>query len=151
MSNNKAINRLILLIFSTGRLIRKQSRGEKDRPDIFSALRMEVLHYVAGKKDPLMKEVADDFYVTSPSATSLINPLVESGMLKRIMDKNDRRVVRLSITLKGRKILKESFSEINSRLRKILVKLNTKEQKDFIKILEKLSKTYSDQEQKNNC
>lgn len=146
-NNNKMINRLVLLIFSAGRLIRKQSRGGKNRPDLFSVLRLETLHYVAEKGNPLMREVADYFCITSPSATSLINPLVKSGALKRMADKNDRRIIHLSITSKGRKILEKGFNKINSRMRKILIKLSVKEQENFIKILEKLSKIYSNQRQ----
>ncbi|RKY72244.1 MAG: hypothetical protein DRP97_00920 [Candidatus Latescibacterota bacterium] len=89
-----------------------------------------------------MKEVADYFCITPPSATSLINPLVKSEMLKRVYDKNDRRIVRLSITSKGRKELKRGFNKLNNNMKKILMQLNINEQKNIIRILEKLSKIY---------
>jgi DNA-binding MarR family transcriptional regulator len=141
-NNNKTINRMIPLIFNTSRLIHEQSKGKKDHPDPFSVLRLETLRYVAEKENPSMKGVADHFYITPSSATSLINPLVKTKMLKRVVDKNDRRVTHLSITSKGRKNLNEGFNKINSRMRKILIKLSTKEQESLIKILEKLSKIY---------
>ena len=141
-NNTKTTNRIILLIFNTSRLIHEQTKGEKDCPDPFSVLCLETLRYVAEKENSLMKEVADYFRITPPSATSLINPLVKTKMLKRVIDKNDRRAVRLFITSKGRKNLNEGFSKINNRMRKILIKLSKKEQESLIKILEKLSKIY---------
>ena len=142
MKNNKTINHIISLIFKASRLIHEQLRKEKKYPDLFSGLRLEALRYIAEKKNPLMKEVADYFCITPPSATSLINPLVKSGALRRVYDKDDRRVVRLFITSKGRKELKRGLSEVDNNMRKILTQLNTDEQKNLIKILEKLSKIY---------
>jgi len=141
-NNNKTIKYIILLIFKTSRLIREQLKKEKRHSDPFSILRLEALRYIAEKKNPLMKEIADYFCITPPSATSLINPLVKSGMLERIYDKNDRRAIRLSITLKGRKELKKGFDKINNNMKKILNQLNINEQRNLIKILEKLSKIY---------
>ncbi|HHE76400.1 MAG TPA: MarR family transcriptional regulator [Candidatus Parcubacteria bacterium] len=141
-SNNKTINRTISLIFKTSRLIRERLRKEKKRPDPFSVLRLEALRYIAEKKSPLMKEVADYFCITPPSATSLINPLVRSGMLKRVYDKNDRRIIHLFISSKGRKELKRGFDEINNNMKKFLTQLNMNELKSLIRILEKLSKIY---------
>ena len=141
-NNNKTINHIISLIFKTSRLIREELRKEKKHPDLFSVLRLEALRYIAKKKSPLMKEVADYFCITPPSATSLINSLVKSGTLKRVYDKNDRRIVRLFITSKGRKKLKRDFDEINNNMKKILTQLNMNEQKNLISILEKLSKIY---------
>ena len=141
-NNNKTINYIISLIFKASRLIHEQLRKERKHPDLFSGLRLEALRYIAEKKNPLMKEVADYFCITPPSATSLINPLVKSGALRRVYDKDDRRVVRLFITSKGRKELKRGLSEVDNNMRKILTQLNTDEQKNLIKILEKLSKIY---------
>ena len=141
-NDNKTINRVISLIFKTSRLIRERLRREKKHSDPFSVLRLEALRYIAEKKNPLMREVADYFCITPPSATSLINPLVKSGTLKRVYDKNDRRIVHLSITSKGREKLERGFDEINDNMKKILAQLNMNEQKNLISILEKLSKIY---------
>jgi len=138
---SKSIRSIISLIFNTSRRLHQQAKEENDRQDPFSILRLEVLRYVSEKKNPSMKEVADYFCVAPPSATSLVNPLIKSQMLKRIGDKSDRRAIRLIITLKGMKKLKDGFGKIQNRMRKILIKLNKKEQENLIKILKKLSKT----------
>ncbi|MCD6086291.1 winged helix-turn-helix transcriptional regulator [bacterium] len=141
-NNNKTIDYVISLIFKTDRLIRRRLRKEKRRLDPFSVLRLEALRYIAEKKNPSMREVADYFCITPPSVTSLIDSLVKSKVVKRIYDKDDRRAIRLFITSKGREELKKGINRINNNMRKVLKQLNTKELKNLIKILEKLSKIY---------
>lgn len=142
MKNDPTINKIISLIFTTSRLIRERSKG-KEHPDPFSFLQIETLRYVSENKNPPMKDVADYLYITPPSATSLIDGLVKTKMLERNFDKNDRRVVRLSVTSKGQKILSTGFNETAIRMQKILKKLDEKEQKNLIEILEKLSRLYA--------
>ncbi|MCD6528546.1 MarR family transcriptional regulator [bacterium] len=141
-SSNRMINYVISLIFKTNRLIREKLKKEKKHLNFFSILHLEALRYIAEKKNPSMKEVADYFCITPPSATSLINSLVRLNLVKRIYDKNDRRAIRLSITLKGKKELQKGIKRINENMKKVLSQLNTKELKNLIKILEKLSKIY---------
>ena len=142
-NNNKTIEQIISLFFTTSRLIYKQSKG-KDRPDFFSFLQLETLGYVKDNKKPLMKEVAGFLSITPPSATPLINRLVRLGMLERCFDKNDRRAIRLSITPKGQKMLKKEIEKISIQMQKTLVRLNHKEQKNLAEILQKVQRAYSD-------
>jgi len=141
-NNKKTIDYIISLIFKTDRLIHRRLKREKRRLDPFSVLRLEALRYIAEKKNPSMREVADYFCITPPSVTSLINSLVRSKVVKRVYDENDRRAIRLFITSKGREELKKGINRINNNMRKILRQLNTKELKGLIRILEKLSKIY---------
>jgi DNA-binding MarR family transcriptional regulator len=143
MKNNKTIEQIISLFFTTSRLIYKQSK-DKDRPDFFSFLQLEVLNYIKENKKPLMKEVAGFLSITPPSATPLINRLVKLGMLERCSDKDDRRAIRLSLTPKGQEMLKKEFKKVTDRMRKTLMMLNNKEQKNLVEIFQKLQKVYSD-------
>ena len=60
-NNNKTIDYVISLIFKTDRLIRRRLKKEKRRLDPFSVLRLEALRYIAERKNPSMREVADYF------------------------------------------------------------------------------------------
>ncbi len=143
MKNNKTIEQIISLFFTTSRLIYKQSK-EKDHPDFFSFLQLETLGYVKDNKNPLMKEVASFLSITPPSATPLINKLAKLGMLERCSDKNDRRAIRLSITSKGQKMLEKEIKKISIQMQKTLVILDHKEQKNLAEILQKVQRAYSD-------
>lgn len=142
MATQAKIERLISLIFTTTRFIRERTR-DHERIDPFSFLRLETLRYVAEHENPSMKEVADHLCITPPSATSLIDSLVKARHLTRVFDKEDRRIVRLAVTLRGTKTIKQGFSMIAKRIKQILDKLDDKEINDLSSILEKLSRFYT--------
>lgn len=129
-------NQAISLMFSVSRMI-KERRG-RESAKCFSRLSLETLRYIKDHK-PLMKEVADYLCIKPPSATAIINNLVEQGLVARAADQEDRRIVRLQITPHGKKRLKDCMEEVAGRMKKILGVLNHKEKEDLIKILEKIS------------
>lgn len=130
------------MIFTTSRLIRERTR-DQGKIDPFSYLQLETLRYVIEKGNPLMKDVASYLCITPPSATSLVRGLVKSKQLERVYDKEDRRLVRLMITTKGKKILDAGFKKKIKQMKEMLSNLSEKEVGDFIKILEKLSRAYN--------
>ena len=142
MENNKTIEQIISLFFTTSRLIYKESTKNKDRPDFFSFLQLEVLGYIKENKKLSMKKVASFLSVTPPSATSLINRLVKAGVLRRFFDEKDRRTVLLSLTPKGEVALNREFKKVSAQMQKTLMKLNSKEQKNLIEIFQKLREVY---------
>lgn len=139
---NSNLGQLTSMIFTTSRLIRERTK-DREKIDPLSYLQLGTLRYVAEKDNPPMKDIADYLCITPPSATSLINSLVKAKQLERIHDKDDRRLIRLAITSKGKKRLGDGFKKITARLRKILSHLSEKERDDFIRILEKLSRVYN--------
>lgn len=136
------IEQLISMIFTTSRMIRDRAK-DREKIDPFSYLQLETLRYVAEKGNPSMKDIADYLCITPPSATSLINGLVKTKQLERVFDKDDRRLIRLAVTAKGRGTLEDGFKKITRRMQAVLSKLNEKERSDLIKILEKLSRAYN--------
>jgi DNA-binding MarR family transcriptional regulator len=132
-----ATNKAISLIFSVSRQIKEKYRDE--RKNSISGMQLEALRYVK-EKNPLMKEVADYLCVAPPSATSLVGHLAKAGLAKRIQDSQDRRVVKLSITERGKKELREGEERIAGRMKKILSYLSEKEKENLIRILKKITK-----------
>jgi len=131
---------LISLMLATGRAIREASRGIGLSP--FSALRVEALAYVDASGHPTMRDMAEHFSITPPSATSLVHGLVKSGAVRRVADAGDRRVTRLAITASGRRALETGRGELAGHMRAVLDKLDASERDALIKIFTKLSRTY---------
>jgi DNA-binding MarR family transcriptional regulator len=133
------LNELVPLLFTVIRLIQARLThvaGSSDK--ISSPLQWHTLHFIEEKKTPLMKEVADYLSITPSSVTPLIDGLVESKMLKRNFDKDDRRTIRLAITVKGEKAMKKEFNRMLSQMKKVLACLNEKEQRQLILIYKKV-------------
>lgn len=133
---------LISLIFNANRMIR-ENMGKHGSIDPFSMARFKVLTLVFEKSSPTMKEIADSLYITSPSATSMINQLVIGKELKRVLDKKDRRIVRLVITPKGKKTLAVLRKEAAGRMNKIIETLDEKEKNQMANILTKIINSHN--------
>ena len=85
-----------------------------------------------------MKEVASFLAITPPSATALINNLVGAGYVQRYLDKNDRRIVHLSLTGKGWLVLQKGVKERCKDLKKLIGNLSGTEQLQLLNILKKM-------------
>ena len=130
------LEQIISLIFAVRQLSHENMQTEKDKN--FSFLQFITLRYIKDKK-PLMKELADFLAITPPSATSLINNMTEAGLVSRLAEAQDRRIVRIAITKKGEGSLEKWQAKIISNMRKRLEKLNKTEQESLAKILTKIA------------
>ena len=87
-SREEATNRAMSLIFSVSRMIKEKYRDE--RQENISGMKLETLRYIKENK-PLMKDIAEYLSITPPSATSLINHLVEAKLVERIHDRQRQK------------------------------------------------------------
>ena len=72
----------------------------------------------------------------SPNSVSMIvDRMVRAGLLRRIRDRRDRRVVFLIITAKGEKILKPALVSGWEFVEKVLSPLSSGDRDDFLKLL----------------
>lgn len=136
------IDLLVSVFFKTNRFIHKYMYKHKIMSS-FSFLQFLTLKYVSDEDEPSMKDVAGFLSIKPASATSIINILTESGLLKRIPDENDRRIVRLQITKEGRKKIEDNFKHAKKGLIDIFSKLEEKDRENLVKIFTKLSKILS--------
>lgn len=131
------IKHIISLIFTFNQITHEKLRNKDFKQ---SPLQIMTLKYIEIKGDPTMKDLAEFLFITPPSATSLMDNLVGRGMIERVMDKNDRRVLRLVITEKGKKVLKIADQFIMKSIGEKFKILNSKEQTQLIGIIEKILK-----------
>ena len=58
-----------------------------------------------------MSEVSERFEITPAAASQLVDKLVQSGLIQRVEDPNDRRAKLLSLTDKGRELIQQGIQE----------------------------------------
>ena len=133
------IREICTLIFQISAKLREKlkEKRENDKCDEISFLNVRTLLFVQENTEPTMKDIADFLAITPPSATSLIDHYVKLGQLERILDKNDRRIVRLKITSQGKQILKNGFKNMMVVFKDILSNLD-KNQINEVKIILKI-------------
>jgi DNA-binding MarR family transcriptional regulator len=103
----------------------------------------QTLWFVAGhKSSPLshisMQDVARHFNIRAPSATFLVEELVQNGLLERHANVGDRRKVELVVTPKGKRTLKTFETKRNAVLSTLFGPLGAQDRKELNRILRKL-------------
>lgn len=131
------IDRIINLIFAIRQLSACHIHSKSSN---FSFLQFATLLFIKDKK-PLMKELADFLDITPPSATSLVETLVNAKLAKRLHAASDRRIIQIVITAQGQTYLKKGKLVLAKKMRKNLENLNQKEQETLSRILAKILKT----------
>jgi len=97
-------------------------------------LRMVLLLETEG--DSTMGDLARRAGVTMPTATSSINALVEGRYASRRRSSTDRRVVLVSLTAKGRKVLESFREERRQRFATLFDRISAADQERFVKAFE---------------
>ncbi len=139
MEKSDQIGQIISLVFNMRQILHEKMAKNNNCQASF--LQVVTLKYIKDKNPP-MKDVADYLSITPPSATSLIDNLINSGMITRKFDPEDRRVVKVEITKKGASFIGSHIEEVSRRMRKGLATLTAKEQDQLSKILTKITEAY---------
>jgi len=130
------IDEFIDLIFVINRLTKEGLENEKGSP---SYIQLQALSFISRQEKPIIKNLAEYLNITAPSATFLINNLIKLELVNRLHNTQDKRMVHLVISKKGKKELAKSFLKSKKHLYKKLSLLSARERKNFILILKKIS------------
>ena len=130
---------LVSLMFSAGRLIRDTLKTCKYR-DPFTYIQLETLRFIESHDRPTMKNIAAHLCIKPSSATAVTETMVHTGILKRLTDSHDRRIVKISLTPKGKKLLMQFETHTYRALGKIFKKLSDSDTRAMIVGLEKIVK-----------
>ena len=85
-----------------------------------------------------MKELATRLHVTAPSATAFVQTLVEDGVVERVQDPANRKLVRLKATEAGHALVQEKMAEKNAFMVELLGSLPEEEQRAFLRIMKSI-------------
>ena len=81
---------------------------------------------VLKEEGPLpISEVAKKLFISTPNMTKLLNKLIDEGMVIRIPDEKDRRIININLTEKGDKYVEDIFFMIHSSLKNKLSDLSS--------------------------
>ena len=96
----------------------------------------------AFRKDTVytMGELSKNASVTMPTMTEMIDNLEREGIAERIRDSQDRRVVKVRLTAKGKKLRKKFMDKRRNELKNILSNLS---KEDRGELMNALAKAYS--------
>jgi DNA-binding MarR family transcriptional regulator len=101
---------------------------------------LEVMHYITEKTNPSMKDIAAYLQITPPSVTSIVETMVEQGLVKRDVSAGDRRTIRVTLTPKAAKLVATLQSKKKKLLTLMLQKLSDEQKQQLSDIINTLVK-----------
>lgn len=143
----KPADKIIAHWMDITRLMRQQM-GSLKKTSSMNPMQIHALLIIKEHDGLTMKEFATFLHVTSPSATSFVNRLVRMKWVKRIADKTNRKLVRLTLSEEGLKCLTTKMKEHSSMMRDLFTLLSLTDQKEFARILGNLRTTLASKTQK---
>ena len=91
------------------------------------------LRFVNFNDECKTSDIAEYLCVSRPDATRIIDTLVNKGFIKRVYDKKDRRVIRLTITDEGKKAFEDIKKELIKNFSKIIDKMEKEDAEALMK------------------
>jgi DNA-binding MarR family transcriptional regulator len=122
------------------REIRLQRRSQVSPSLTFP--QFHALSFVSRNKGSSLSEVADHIGLTSPSASTLVDGLIERGMMTREEHPDDRRRIRLTVTGPGQKILETSTRGTIAYLEKKFGSVSADDREVIVKAMEILRSVF---------
>jgi DNA-binding MarR family transcriptional regulator len=115
------------LRLANARLARRVRQEAMSGGDDLTASRLAALATIEDHGPISLGDLADAEQVQPPSMTRIVARLEETGLARRVVDANDRRVVRVEITDAGRQTLARSRTRKAAFLAKRVARLSTDE------------------------
>lgn len=93
------------------------------------------------KNPPLpVSEIGKRLGISRPNMTSLINKLIGEGMVARLPDKKDRRIINIAITSTGKRFIKKNIAIIQREIERSLSHLDDQEVNTLYSSLENMER-----------
>jgi len=100
---------------------------------------LALIGYIGREQEVIMRQVATYCEVPLSTATWTVDKLVEKNYLKRVNSKEDRRIVKVSLTKKGNDLFELFQSKKFEMGQRMLSDLSQKRQLEFIQLLEEVT------------
>lgn len=137
------VNELLVKIFNEILQIEEKTLKNGHFSDL-SVREMHTIEAIGGKEKRMMSEVAQDLGITVGTLTTSINRLIKKEYVERSRIEEDRRVVLVELTKKGKVAhrLHERFH--NEMVRSMMDDLSENEKEVLIESLGKLNKYFKE-------
>ncbi len=113
------------------------SRGKISIPQL------SVMGHLSRREDCPMNELARVLGVSRPAATGLVDRLIAQGLAARRGDPEDRRVVRVNLTAKGRSVLANIWEQKRRVIAQLFGQISPADRAHYLKALEQVVRVLS--------
>lgn len=149
MTDNRGVlNNLLVKLFNDILRIEEKSLKKSEELSDLSVTEIHTIEAIGEKEERTMSEIANDLGITVGTLTTAINKLIKKGYVERRRIEEDRRIVLVKLTKKGKNAsyLHKKFHD--EMIKATIEKLNKQEEDVLISSLESLSKFFHDKYEK---
>lgn len=94
-----------------------------------------VLAFLNQEGELKMKNLASLMHVTTAAMTGIVDRLVRHAEVERIYDPQDRRIIKVKLTPKGKELIKKIDCQRKEMLIKIFSKLSADDRQEYLRIV----------------
>ncbi len=99
---------------------------------------MFILELLVQRESCSMGDLAEDLSITTSAATGLISRMLKAGLVERMREDKDRRIVKVKATKKGSIIIKKLIDQRRQAVMETFSKISREDRERYIDILEKV-------------
>lgn len=129
---------LVQMIFTVFRRLKDEMSYTNNLTHL-SILQIQTLVFIHHSKKCSMSDIAGYFHIELSSATSLVNKLCEQKLVERHSDPKDRRLVLITVTGAGLKLLESAMNDRRKKMEKMLSYLSEREKTELLRIFTTLN------------
>jgi DNA-binding MarR family transcriptional regulator len=112
---------------------------------VLICIRRELKHDSRGV---MVSKISSMLNVTSPTVTQLIKGLEANGLVERSIDKEDRRVVRITLTDAGKKVTEQAFKEFSDSFNGLVEYLGEEQSKQLAYLLDQVFQYFDERKKR---
>lgn len=139
----RVLNKLLVKLFGDILKIEEKSLQEGEFTDV-SVTEIHIIEAIGLERERTMSEVASDLSVTVGTLTTAINRLIKKEYVERKRIEEDRRIVLISLTEKGKLAYKQHEKFHDEMIQGAIDKMTIDEELVLISSLDKITKFFED-------
>ncbi|HVZ67660.1 MAG TPA: MarR family winged helix-turn-helix transcriptional regulator [Patescibacteria group bacterium] len=140
MNNVPDFEQLFASMLQLSKLISQYTQETREER-IATVLQFSALNLVKDQHETAISDISKSLQLSKSSATQLIERLVKLGLVKRISDPEDRRIIRLEITKNGDAELHKLRLKLINKMKRVFSKIPAKDIRELIRIHTNLIET----------
>ena len=94
-----------------------------------------ILNSLEKEDEARMTDIARAMGVTTAAATGIVDRLVKSAYTQRVYDAQDRRIIKIRLSLKGRELVQRINKQKRQNIIEVFGKIPSQDRENFLKIL----------------
>jgi MarR family transcriptional regulator, organic hydroperoxide resistance regulator len=139
MINTQINEKIVEVFYEVSRSIREKMSFDCDAAQL-TVLQIQTMILIEKNRILSMGDIANEYKISLPTATVLSDKLVKLNLIKRGKSKDDRRIVNISLTEKGKMLLKKAMKQRHAKINEILSYLSSEDRGELLRILDNLSR-----------